>query len=72
LRRRAETLLSTARAATAAFAAGAAPQAPDRAGFQVFRNASLDAMRKVLAAAHLLAAPMPRQDAKVRAAQEDS
>lgn len=72
LRRRAESLLSTARAATAAFAAGAPPQAPDRAGFQVLRKAPLDAMRKVLAAVHLMAVPAPGGDALVRTAQEGS
>jgi hypothetical protein len=64
LRRRAETLLSTARAATAALAAGAPARAPDRAVVQALRGAPLDAMRKVLAAAHLLAAQASDQDAK--------
>jgi hypothetical protein len=72
LRRRAETLLRAARAATAALAAGAPPQAPDRAGFQVFRNAGLDAMRKVLAAAHLMVMPAPDRAAQVQTAQEGS
>ena len=72
LRHRAETLLSTARAATAALAAGAPPQAPDRAGFQVFRNARLDAMRKVLAAAHLTPVLAPDCDAQVQTAQDGS
>jgi hypothetical protein len=72
LRRRAEALLQAARDATAALAAGAAAQAPDRAVLQALRSAPLDAARKVLAAAHLLAAPVPRQDAPARAAQEGS
>jgi hypothetical protein len=70
LRSRGETLLHAGRDATAALAAGAAAQAPDRAVLQALRSAPLDTMRKVLAAAHLLAAPVPRQDAPVRAAQE--
>jgi uncharacterized protein (DUF1684 family) len=72
LRRRAETVLNTARAATAALAAGAPSQALDRASLQGLRSAPLDAMRKVLAAAHLLAVPTPDQDAEVHAAQEGS
>jgi hypothetical protein len=71
LRSRAETLLHAGRDATAALAAGAPAQAPDRALLQALRSAPLDAMRKVLAAAHLLAAPVPRRDAPVRA-QEGS
>ena len=72
LRRRAEALLHAARAATAALAAGAPGQAPDRAVFQAFRSAPRDAMREVLAAAHLMAMPVPNHDAKARAAQEGS
>lgn len=72
LRRRAATLLSTARAVTAALAAGAPPQAPDRAGFQVFRNARLDVMRKVLAATHVMLVSAPDRDAQVQTAQEGS
>jgi len=72
LRRRAETLLHAARAASASLAAGAAAGAPDSAVFRILLSAPRDAMRKVLAAAHLLAAPAPDQDAEARAAQEDS
>jgi hypothetical protein len=56
LRRQGETLLRAARAATAKLAAGAPGQALDRAALQAFRGARYDAMRKVLAAAHLLLA----------------
>ena len=70
LRRRAETLLHAARAAGASLAAGGPARAPDRAVFQTFLSAPRDAMRKVLAAAHLLAAPAPDQDAGAQAAQE--
>ena len=72
LRRRAETLLHAARAATAALAAGAPARAPARAVFRIFLSAPRDAMRKVLAAAHLLAAPAPDHDAEARAGQEGS
>jgi hypothetical protein len=59
LRRRAETLLRAARAAIATLAAGAPGQPPDYAALQAFRSAPLDAMRKVLAAAHLVMVPAP-------------
>ena len=72
VRRRAQTLLSAAQTATAALAAGAAGRAPDRAAFQAFRSAPPDAMRKVLAAAQLLAAPAPAHDAQLEPAQEGS
>jgi hypothetical protein len=72
LRRRAETLLHAARAAGASLATGASARGPDRAVFQTFLSAPRDAMRKVLAAAHLLAAPVPDQDAEAPAAQEGS
>jgi hypothetical protein len=72
VRRRAETLLHAARDAAAALAAGAPAGAPDRAVFQAFRSAPRDAMRKVLAAAHLLAVPGPNHDAEAQAAQEGS
>jgi hypothetical protein len=64
LRRRAETLLRDARAATAALAAGAPGRAPDRSVTQAFRSAPLDALRKVLAAAHLLITPAPPHQAQ--------
>jgi uncharacterized protein (DUF1684 family) len=70
LRSRAETLLHAGRDATAALAAGAAARAPDRAVFQALRSAPLDAMRKVLAAAHLLVARAPEHDAQGHPAQE--
>jgi hypothetical protein len=72
LRRRAETLLRAARAATAALAAGAPGQAPDRAALQAFRGARHDAMRKVLAAAHLLIAQAPGEDVQQQSAQDGS
>jgi hypothetical protein len=72
LRRRAETLLDAARAAGASLAAGAPTRPPDRAVFKTFLSAPRDAMRKVLAAAHLLAAPASDQDAEAQAAQEGS
>lgn len=72
LRRRGEALLHAARAAGASLATGAPARAPDRAVFQIFLSAPRDAMRKVLAAAHLLAAPAPDQDAEAQAAQEGS
>jgi hypothetical protein len=72
LRRRAETLLHAARAAGASLAAGAPARAPDRALFQTFLSAPRDAMRKVLAAAHLLATPALDQDGEARAAQDGS
>ena len=72
LRRRCETLLRAARAATATLAAGAPGQAPDRAAVQAFRGARYDAMRKVLAAAHLLIAQAPGQDVQLRPAQDGS
>jgi hypothetical protein len=72
LRRRAETLLRTARAATAKLAAGAPGQAPDRAAVQAFRGGRYDAMRKVLAAAHLLIAQVPSQDVQLQPAQDGS
>jgi hypothetical protein len=72
LRRRAAALLGEARDATAAIAAGAPGQAPDRAGFQAVRSARLYALRKVLAAAHLLVAPVPGQDARLQPVQDGS
>jgi hypothetical protein len=72
LRRRAATLLDEARAATAALAAGAPGKGPDRAAFRAFRSARRDALRKVLAAAHLLVAPAPRRDARPPPAQDGS
>ena len=72
LRRRAETLLHAARAACATLAAGAPARPPDRAVFNTFLSAPRDAMRNMLAAAHLLAAPAPPQDAETQAAQEGS
>jgi hypothetical protein len=68
VRRRAESVLSAARDATAALAAGSA-RAPGRAPVQAFRRAPLDAMRKVLAAADLVVAPAPERDAAVQGAQ---
>jgi hypothetical protein len=72
LRRRAETLLRAAGAATAKLAAGTAGEAPDRAALQAFQSARLDAMRKVLAAAHLLVTPAPGQDMQLQPAQDGS
>jgi hypothetical protein len=72
LRRRAETLLRAARDATAALAVGAPARTADRAVIQAFPRAPLDAMRKALAAAHLLAVATPEQGAEVRAAQDGS
>jgi hypothetical protein len=69
LRRRAEAVVREARAASAALAGGAPARPPDR---RAFRSAPLDAMRKVLAAAHLLAGPAPEHDARGHAAQEGS
>ena len=69
-RRRAEELLSAAHAATAALAAGRPAEAPDRPP-EALQRAPLDAMRKVLAAAHLLALPA-HHDVQVRPAQERS
>ena len=72
LRRRGETLLRAARAAVAKLAAGASGQPPDHAALQALRGARYDAMRKVLAAAHLLLAPAPGQKVQLQPAQEDS
>jgi len=72
LRRRAAALADEARVATAALAAGARAGGPDRAAFQAFRSARRDALRKVLAAAHLLVAPAPARDARPRPAQDGS
>ena len=72
LRRQATSLLYEARAATAALAAGACGQAPDPTAFQAFRSARFDALRKVLAAVHLLLAPAPPQDARPQPAQDGS
>jgi hypothetical protein len=72
LRRRGETLLRAAGAATAKLAAGASGQAPDRAALQALRGARCDAMRKVLAAAHLLIARPPGQEVQLQPAQEGS
>jgi hypothetical protein len=72
LRRRAETLLRAARAATAALADGAPGQGPDRAAFRAFQSARPDALRKVLAATHLLLAPAPREEPGPRPAQDGS
>ena len=72
LRRRASALLDEARAATAAIAAGAPGKGPDRATFRAFRIARRDALRKVLAAAHLLVAPTPRRDVQPQPAQDGS
>lgn len=69
LRRRAAAVVREARAASAALAGGAPARPPNR---RAFRSAPLDAMRKVLAAAHLLAAPAPEHDRQVHAAQEGS
>jgi hypothetical protein len=69
LRRRAETLLCAARAATATLAAGAHGQAPERAALRTFQSARPDALRKVLAATHLLLAPTAREDARLRTAR---
>jgi hypothetical protein len=69
LRRRAETLLRAARAATAKLAAG---QAPDRAAVQAIRGARHDAMRKVLGAAHLLIEQALGQDVQLQPAQDGS
>jgi hypothetical protein len=69
LLRRAEAVVGEARAASAALAGGAPAQTPN---CRAFRSAPLDAMRKVLAAAHLLAAPAPEPDAQVHTAQEGS
>ena len=71
LRRRAAALLGEARAATAAIAAGAPGQGPDRAGFQAFWNERPDALRKILAASHLLVVPAPGEDV-VQPAQDGS
>ena len=71
LRRRAEALLTEARAATAATAAGGPARAPDPAVFRAFRSTPLDPMRKVLAAAHLLAA-VPAQRGEYGPAQDGS
>lgn len=68
LRHRAETLLRAAHAATGLLAAGAPGQAPAR--FEAFRSAPRDAMRKVLAAVHLL--PAPPDDARLQRAQDGS
>ncbi len=72
LRRRAAALLGEGRAATVAVAAGAPGQGPDHAAFQAFRSAPLDALRKVLAAAHLLVVPASGQDAPLQPAQDGS
>jgi len=72
LRRRAAALAEEARVATAALAAGARAGGPDRAAFPAFRSAPRDALRKVLAAAHLLVAPAPGRDARPRPAQDGS
>ena len=72
LRRRASALLDEARAATAAIAAGAPGKGPDRAAFRAFRSARRDALRKVLAAAHLLVTPAPRRDVQPQPAQDGS
>jgi hypothetical protein len=72
LRRRGETLLRAARVATAKLAAGALGQAPDRAALQAFRGTRYDAMRKVLAAAHLLIAQAPGRDVQLQPAQDGS
>ena len=70
LRRRAETLMHAARTACASLAAGAPARPPDVTVFQMFLSAPRDAMRKVLAAAHLLAAP--DEDAELESAQDGS
>ena len=71
LRRRAEALLHTARAGCVSLAAGAPARPPDTTTLQTFLSARPDAMRKVRAAAQLLAAPAA-DHAEARAAQEGS
>jgi hypothetical protein len=72
LRRRSGSLLTEARAATAALAGGAPGRAPDRAALGTLRSAPLDARRKLLAAAVLLAAPASDQGVPPEQAQDGS